>query len=174
LIDFQPSFMNSMAQTPGVLRRAEFLTSVAARLRVPTLITEQYPSRMGGTFASLIESAGDEARGFGKMTFSATEVTDFMLALDATGRHQVILAGCETHICVNQTAHGLIERGYQVVLATDAICGRGEEASASALRRMVRAGAIESHTESIVYEWLQTAEHPQFREILQLVKAAAN
>ena len=173
LIDLQPTFMRPMPDGPTVVRRARFLTEVATLLQVPILVTEQYPARMGGTDPGIAEVLPGATKPIPKMTFSACGESAFMLQLDGTGRSQVILTGCETHICVAQTALDLIARGFQVILAADAITGRGEEARKSSLRRMASAGAIESHTESITYEWLHTAEHPKFKDILGLVKTYA-
>lgn len=172
LVDFQPKFMAPMPDAQTVVARANFLARVAERLTVPILITEQYPDRMGHTdqnlFLNLVRP--DDIPIFGKMEFSAYLAPGFADHLASLGRNHVIVAGVETHICVNQTVHHLLESEYDVTLATDAITGRGEDARASALRRMVAAGAVASHTESITYEWMGSAEHAAFRDILSMVK----
>ncbi len=170
VIDFQPSFMKAIPGVESALARAIFLVRAAALLEVPILVTEQYATRMGGSHPDLLAALPAGTKTFDKMAFSAFGSEEFLAELEATNRPQVILVGMETHICVNQTAHDLIESGYEVLLAADAISGRGQDAHDSAMRRMVQAGAVEAHTESIVYEWMETAEHPQFKAVLGLVK----
>jgi len=168
LIDVQPTFMKPILGADRILRRCMFLLEMAKLLGVPILATEQNPSRMGGLdegLANLLEVAP-----IGKMCFSSARSAEFNAALDGLRRKQAVLVGIETPICVNQTAHDLIDRGYEVLLAVDAIGARSAEMHEVALRRMGKIGAVESHTESIAYEWLESAEDSCFREALAIVK----
>lgn len=171
VVDIQPSFLNPILGKDAVLHRSKFLVEAATALGVPILATEQYPERMKGTEESLgglLTAAG--APVFGKMSFSCSGCSQFVDELERLGKTQVVLVGIETHICVNQTAHHLLENGKAVFLAADAISARSEEMHSIAMRRMVHAGAIPTHTESVVYEWMDTAEHPKFRDVLSIVK----
>jgi nicotinamidase-related amidase len=169
VVDIQPSFLDPIAGKERVLRRSEFLLKIANLLEIPSLATEQYPSRMGGTHESLLPHLVQECV-LGKMSFSCAGCSEFVDALDNLQRDQVVLVGIETHICVNQTAHHLLRRGYEVFLAADATGSRSDDAHKVGLKRMRQAGAVISHTESIVYEWMGSAEHPQFRDALKVVK----
>jgi nicotinamidase-related amidase len=170
LIDVQPSFLAPIVGAEHVLGRCKFMLEIAALLDVPVIATEQYPSRMGGTHEDLIPLLRTQP--VGKMCFSCGRSQDFNSALEATGRRQAILIGIETPICVNQTAHDLLGRKFEVLIAADAVGARSAEMHHVALRRMAAAGAILAQTDSIAYEWLETAEHPKFREALAIVKAA--
>ena len=169
VVDIQPSFLDPIEGSERVLRRSEFLLRIASLLDVPALATEQYPSRMGGTHESLTPFMAQECV-LGKMSFSCAGCSEFVDALDNLQREQVVLVGIETHICVNQTAHHLLQRGYEVFLAADATGSRSGEAHKVGLKRMRQAGAVISHTESIAYEWMGSAEHPSFRDALKIVK----
>ncbi|MBL8086743.1 MAG: isochorismatase family protein [Chthonomonas sp.] len=173
VVDLQPSFMAPMPGRDEVVMRARFLVQVAAAMNVPILATEQVPARMGHTDERILEVLPATATVFPKTAFSAWRATGVDLELRKMRRKQVVLVGAETHICVTQTAHDLIEHGFQVVLATDAITGRGAETRRTALQRMAAIGCIESHTESVTYEWLESSEHAAFKTVLGLVKAAA-
>jgi len=87
------------------------------------------------------------------------------------GKTQAVIVGIETHICVNQTAQQLAAKGVEVFIAEDAVTCRSKSAHESALRRLRHAGVEVTHTESVVYEWMKDAKHPQFRQVLELVKA---
>jgi nicotinamidase-related amidase len=80
------------------------------------------------------------------------------------------LAGLEAHICILQTALGLVNSGKQVFIAEDAVISRNPANKANALARLREAGCIISNTESIVFEWLGKAEGDAFKAISKLVR----
>lgn len=169
-IDLQPAFLQAIHEKERVLARAKFLLECAALLGVPTLATEQNPERMGGTDPGVQPLLGADA--FPKHVFSCVGCEEFDAALAALGRHQVVLVGIETHICVNQTAHHLLAAGYDVMVAADAMSARTPSMHVIGLERMRAAGAVVAHSESVVYEWMGSAAHPAFRDVLRVVKAA--
>lgn len=88
------------------------------------------------------------------------------------GRNTAILVGIETHICVYQTAHDLLDDGLEVIVCADAVSARTIDRHEVGLARLRDAGAVVAHTEAIVYEWMRSADHPSFRDVLKLVKGA--
>ena len=105
------------------------------------------------------------------MTFSAWGAKPFVKSIDHYKRSQIVLVGIETHICVNQTAHDLMDEDLDVIVCADAVGARPGGMHEIGLKRMADEGAALAHTESVVYEWLQSADHPAFRDVLALVKA---
>jgi len=89
---------------------------------------------------------------------------------DEEGRGVVVIAGCEAHVCLMQTALGLLEEDFDVWVVTDACSSRTERNRDAAFDRLAGAGAELVTTEMVAFEWLRTAEHPAFREVLGLVK----
>ncbi|MBS1720823.1 MAG: isochorismatase family protein [Armatimonadetes bacterium] len=168
VVDIQPKFLASIHENERVLRRAEFLLKVAGALSVPVYATEQNVERMGGTHEALVPLIQSTSQ---KMVFSAA-TPEVMTWLKASGRSHVVLVGIETHICVTQTALDLIAAGYGVVLAEDALSASTQARHELGLKRMAAGGATSIHTEALAYEWMATAEHPAFREVLKLVKEA--
>ena len=69
-----------------------------------------------------------------------------------------------------QTALGLLEEEFEVWVVTDACSSRTERNRDAAFDRLAGAGAELVTTEMVAFEWLRTAEHPAFREVLALVK----
>jgi nicotinamidase-related amidase len=177
VVDMQPTFLAAIHEKERVLSRCRFLVEMAFLLGVPVLATEQNVARMGGTeesLASLFSAHG--VKPVDKMCFSCCGSTDFMSLLEETGRKQVILVGIETHICVNQTAHDLLEDTtdlfHEVLIGADAVSSRSLEMHKVGLKRLRDAGTVIAHTESIAYEWLQSAQDPQFRDALKIVKGS--
>lgn len=169
VVDMQPAFLNPIHRGEAVLDRCRFLVQAARLLEVPVLATEQYPSRMGGTEESLAALLDGPVHP--KMAFSCLGSSDLVDELEKLKRSQVILCGIETHICVCQTAHDLADEDYDVFLAADAISARTEAMHEAAMARLKELGCTLVHTESALYEWMQSAEHPAFKQALSLVKA---
>lgn len=88
----------------------------------------------------------------------------------AGGAKTVLVTGCEAHICVLQTVIGLTELGYKAVLVADAAGSRKSSDHHAALRRARAHGAEIVTTEMAIFEWMETCEHPRFRDVLRLVK----
>lgn len=171
VVDLQPTFLKAIPDEAAIRHRTEFLARIGKLLDVPVWATEQNVGRMGGTDPELANCL--TAPAFPKMAFSCRECAGLASALAESGRNQAVLVGIETHICVSQTAHHFLERGLSVAVCADAVGARTEDRHHLGLERMRQAGAAIVHTESIAYEWLQTAEHPRFREALALVKQFA-
>lgn len=169
VVDLQPKFLAPIFESERVVRRAEFILKVAQLLDIPVFATEQNRERMGGTHESLLPLLAPSTTQE-KMRFSCFGCENLEVWLAQQHRRQVILVGIETHICVNQTAHNLVDLGYAPILAEDAISARTQVMHRNGIERMRAHGATIAHTESIAYEWMEGADHPQFREMLQIVK----
>jgi nicotinamidase-related amidase len=83
----------------------------------------------------------------------------------AAARESIVLAGCEAHVCLLQTALELIEEGKEVFVVADAVGSRREQDRDLALARMRQEGARIVSREMVVFEWLGEAATPLFREI---------
>ena len=102
------------------------------------------------------------------MTFDATRMPGFTAALP--DRPDLVVGGCETHVCVLQTVLGLLRAGRRVLVVRDAVGSRRAESKEAAIHRMERNGAEVVTTEMVVFEWLATAEDPRLRNVLDLVR----
>lgn len=170
VIDVQPKFMTAIADSDRVDARSRFLVEVAHALGVPILGTEQNRARMGELDPRIAERLSVPP--IDKMSFGCTGAPAFVAALEATGRRQVVVVGIETHICVSLTALSLVESGYSVVVCPDAVSSRTVERHKLGMERLRDGGVVPAHTEAVCYEWMDTAEHPKFRDVLSIVKSA--
>lgn len=164
LIDFQARLMPAIDDGPRLVANAGRLVAAAKLLEVPVTVTEQNPAGLGPTVPELAEAAPALA----KMSFDACGAPAFLEAV--AGDDDLILCGCEAHVCVGQTALSLLEHKRRVFVVQDAIGSRTPESKAVALRRLERCGAEIVTTEMVVFEWLRSAEHPQFRAAAKLIK----
>lgn len=166
VIDFQTRLMPAIAEGSERVRKAGHLIAAARLLHVPVSFTEQNPAGLGHTVADLASAPGE--RTLHKMTFDSLRTPAIARHLD-DGR-ALVVTGCEAHVCVLQTVLGLLDRGRRVYLVADAIGARMAIDRETALRRMERHGAEIVTTEMVLFEWLGSAEHPAFPEILALMK----
>jgi nicotinamidase-related amidase len=169
VIDIQDRLLPAMHDGERVVRNSSILLQAAATLRVPALLTEQYPKGLGATVPQVKAAAGDSPV-LEKMHFSAWSEPAIRECIVATERSQVVIAGIEAHVCVLQTALGLAESGHRVTVVADAISSRHPDSAAIARDRMQAAGVGLASTEMCLFEWLGTASHPDFKALSRLIK----
>lgn len=165
VIDLQAKLMPAIEDGAEVLRNAGRLIAAARLLGVEVVFTEQNPRGLGPTVAEL--GAPAEAV-LTKMSFDALADPD--VAARIGGAQTVVLIGCEAHVCVLQTALALRARGRAVALVADACGSRRGANQRAALERARDHGADVMTTEMVLFEWLGSATHPAFRDVLALVK----
>jgi|SRR5574344_552484 nicotinamidase-related amidase len=191
LVDYQEKLMPAIFEAQAVVANALRLAQAARLLQVPVWGTEHNPQKLGGNVPSVRVLC---ERTLGKMSFSAA--TDELLhtlrppvsARPASGnarslpkhlrkpevappeRPSIVVAGCEAHVCLLQTALELLEHEFEVWVVTDACSSRTERNRDAAFDRLAGAGAELVTTEMVVFEWLRDCEHPAFREALALIK----
>jgi nicotinamidase-related amidase len=166
LVDFQARLMPAIDGGASAVANARRLLDTAGMLGLPTLFTEQNAEGLGPTVAELLPNPADAVAH--KMTFDACRADGFTEMLP--NRPDVVVAGCEAHVCVLQTVLGLLDAGRRVFVVRDALGSRRTESKETAIRRMERHGAEIVTTEMVVFEWLGSAQHPRFRDALALIK----
>jgi nicotinamidase-related amidase len=164
LVDYQARLMPAIHGGDAVLAQALRLADAARLLGVPVLGTEQNPAGLGPNVATLRQRC---ASTLAKMHFDACE--DGLLARLAD-RPDVVIAGCEAHVCLLQTGLGLRRAGRGVWVVAQACGSRSPADHALAMQRLREAGAAVVSTEMVLFEWLQHCEHPAFKQVLALVK----
>lgn len=169
IVDIQDRLLPAVCERDAVVANAVVLLKAAAALDVPVLASEQYPKGIGHTVAAVAAQL-PEGSVIEKLHFSCLADTGFAGRLAALGRPQAVVAGLEAHVCVLQTAEGLLAAGHDVFVVADAISSRLPANHAAALRRLEAAGARIVTTEMVVFEWLARAGTPAFRELSRLIK----
>lgn len=164
VIDFQARLMPAIHGGEKVLLNAGRLTEAARFLGVPVVLTEQNPRGLGVT-APELAGAGPVVT---KMSFDACGEPAFLEAVAGDG--ELVVCGCEAHVCVGQTVLSLLAHRRRVIVAADAIGSRAPESREIAISRMAAHGAEIVTTEMVLFEWLRTAEHPQFRPVSKLIR----
>ncbi len=188
LVDYQAKLMPVIHQADAVLANARRLAKIANLLKLPVIGTEQNPEKLGSNdqeIRSLCQKT------LTKMHFGACE--DGLVELlreppkpmgnarslpkhiqrkqnNQEERNTVVIAGCEAHVCLLQTALGLLEEEFDVWVVTDACGSRTELNRDAAFDRLAGNGAELVTTEMVIFELLRSCEHPDFKAGLSLVK----
>jgi nicotinamidase-related amidase len=167
VVDMQDKLLNLIPGHETVIANAASLVRGAKILGVPAWATEQYPRGLGPTTSAIAALIPERPA---KTTFHCCAVPQLLEQL--YGRHvrHVTLVGIETHVCVAQTALELLDLSFHVQVAADAVASRHKVDWEFALRRLERAGAVVSTTESVLFEWTETADRPEFKAISELIK----
>jgi nicotinamidase-related amidase len=153
-----------------VERNVPILLRAADLVGVPVLVTEQYPKGLGHTIGPVKDAVPQGTAIVEKVVFSCGRSDEFRSLLEQTGRRTVILTGMETHVCVLQTAFDLVDRGYSVHVASDAVCSRTRENREVGLDLLRQKGAAITSTETVAFQWVGQAGTDTFKAISKLVK----
>lgn len=171
VIDVQEKLCVAMdsAVLGKLVKNIGIMLETAAEMAIPVLVTEQYVKGLGSTLTELKEKSSASPC-FEKMAFSCCGSSEFVEALKATGRNQVIVTGMETHVCVLQTVLELREAGFDVHIVRDAVMSRNKQNWQTAIETMTLAGAIPTSTESAMFQLLKVAGTDEFRKLSRLVR----
>jgi len=170
VVDMQARLLPLIPGSAKLIWNVGRLIEGAKILGVPVAATEQYPQGLGPTtpeLAARLESIPP------KVAFSCAECAEIFMGWRDRGIWKILVCGIETHVCVGQTVHDLIGEGFRVYVAADAVGARGAIDHEIALRRMDSSGATLTTVEAALFEWCARAGSPEFKQISQLVRAAA-
>lgn len=169
LIDIQGKLAGLMSDKERLFANLVILVKAARILGVPIIWCEQNPRALGPTIPELVENLSGLSP-IEKMSFSCCGDPAFEAALHKVQPSQAVLCGIESHVCVYQTAADLKAGGVEVAVVADAVSSRSPDNKQIALARMQAEGVCLTSTEMLLFEWMQTAKHPQFKDIARLVR----
>ncbi|MEJ6023407.1 isochorismatase family protein [Ramlibacter sp. PS4R-6] len=189
LVDYQERLLPAIHDGPAVLRNAVRLGKLAPLFGVPVWGTEENPQGLGPNVAEvralcaktlakthfsgcadgLVEMLRPPARQGGNAR-SLPKHLQKNAPETALQRPAVVIAGCEAHVCLMQTALDLLDEEFEVYVVTDACGSRTERNRDAAFDRLAGAGCELVTTEMVAFEWLRSSEHPAFRKVLELIK----
>jgi nicotinamidase-related amidase len=189
LVDYQARLLPAIAGSSDVLANALRLAQLARLMEVPAWGTEHSPDKLGETapelralyrktltktsFSAVADGLADALRPPARPQGGNARSLPKHLQKPAqpqAERGSIVIAGCEAHVCLLQTALDLLEEEFEVWVVTDACGSRTDRNRDAAFDRLAGAGCELVTTEMVAYEWLRSSDHPQFAEVLALVK----
>ena len=169
VIDPQEKLVKMIHNREEVVANIARLIKFASIFSIPVVLTEHYPQGLGYSVDEVKEVL-PAYQPVIKRIFSCFGVPEFAEALAATGRKRLLVVGIETHICVSQTVHDALQRGYHVQVVADGTGTRKREDHETALARLRHEGAVVTTSEALIYEVTYRADGEEFKKVLDLVK----
>ena len=170
VVDVQEAFRSAIGDFALAASNISRAVRGFSVLEIPVLITEQYPKGLGRTAEEVLLALPEKGEIFEKTAFSAFGSDEFADSLRSKGVRQIALCGFEAHVCVSQTAHDLIENGYEVHLLTDCVASRFDHDKRAGVDKMFAAGVVPSSVETALFELMRDSKHPSFKALQDLIK----
>ena len=167
IIDIQEKIIRPIFNKDSIIKNIKKLINAYQILEENIFVSEQNPLKLGGTIPELLPKVGFKK--FEKMEFSLANIQEFLKELENKKITNLIICGIETHICIQQTVLDCLEKGFEVILISDAMSSRNCIDHKVALKRMIQRGAISTTTESIIFELCKTANRKEFKEIRNII-----
>lgn len=172
IVDVQEKLFPLVEHPCEMLDKGLLLIEGCKLLDVPVVLSEQYPKGLGHTIQPIRERVGEEVPCFAKTTFSCTSTPLILAAIKEFKKTDWILMGIEAHVCILQTARGLLEEGFSVTVANDAISSRSIYDFSTAIAELRDMGARISSVETIIFELMQDSKHQNFKAVSELIKGS--
>ena len=167
IIDIQEKIIKPIFNKDSIIKNIKKLINAYQILEENIFVSEQNPPKLGVTIPELTPIAG--FRKFEKMEFSLAKLEEFLKELKDKKITNLIVCGIETHICIQQTVLDSLQKGFEVILISDAMGSRNRADHEIALQRMTQSGAFITTTESIIFELCKTADRKEFKEIRNII-----
>ncbi|MFC1716064.1 hydrolase [Candidatus Poribacteria bacterium] len=168
LVDIQERFLPVIHNMEAVIDNANKLVSGASILKVPLIVTEQYPKGLGHTVDGIHLDEGQEI--IEKISFDCFGCDDFVKKLEEMNVKSLVIFGVEAHVCVLKTALEAVARDYETHTIADAVSSRTAKNKALALERLRQSGVFIASTEMILFQLMDCAGTDEFKAISRLVK----
>lgn len=169
VVDIQGRLAREVVDSARLLKQIKTLIQCAKLLELPIVWLEQYPQGLGHTVEELAELMQSDSP-LEKTHFNALHEAPVVEAIKNTNKTQFMLCGIEAHVCVWQTAVGLLQLGYDVTVIEDCCSSRTLMSKAAGLQRMRDVGVSIKSLEMCVFELVKDAANPLFKKILPLIK----
>ncbi len=168
VIDIQEKLVNVMEYRDQLITEARRLIQAAVILKIPIVVTEQYPRGLGPTIPQIRELI-DGFAPIEKLAFSCCGESAYLEAIRHSGKKQVLLCGIEAHVCVLQTALDLRQEGFEVFVPENGVCSQKKYDWEAALKRMIHAGIVTTSVVSAIFEIMGVAGTDEFKAILKVI-----
>ena len=167
IVDIQEKIIRPIFNKDLMTKNIKKLIDAYLILDENIFVSEQNPSKLGKTIPELLPKRGFKK--IEKMEFSLANIQEFLKELKNKKITNLIVCGIETHICIQQTVLDCLQKGFEVILVSDAMSSRNRVDHEIALKRMTQHGAIPTTTESIIFELCKTADRKEFKEIRNII-----
>ena len=159
LIDHQSGLFQTVGDMPmpELRARAAALAKMATLSKLPVITTASVPQGPNGPLIPEIHQNAPHAKYVARRgEINAWDNPDFVAAVKATGRRQLIIAGTITSVCMAFPSISAVQDGYQVFAVVDASGTYSKMAQEITLARIVQAGVVPMDTAAVASELQRT------------------
>ena len=167
IIDIQEKIIGPIFNKDLITKNIKKLIDAYQILEENIFVSEQNPIKLGTTIPELLPKT--RYKKIEKMEFSLANKVEFLKEVEKKKITNLIVCGIETHICIQQTVLDSLQKGFEVILITDAMSSRNRLDHNVAIQRMIQKGATLTTTESIIFELCKTADRKEFKEIRKII-----
>ncbi|MBK9080440.1 MAG: isochorismatase family protein [Hyphomicrobium sp.] len=167
LIDHQSGLFQTIGDMPmpELRARAAALAKMASLAKLPVITTASVPQGPNGPLIPEIHENAPHAKYVGRRgEINAWDNAEFVAAVKATGKKQLIIAGTITSVCMAFPSIAAVQDGYQVFAVVDASGTYSKMAQEITLARIVQAGVVPMDTAAVASELQQTWNRPDAEE----------
>ena len=168
IIDVQDKLLKNVFNKDIIIRNIKKLIEASNILGIKVLSTEQNPLKLGNTTQDIRISL--QTKPSEKFSFSCSECKSIKEIIRSESIKNVMLCGVESHICIQQSALELTRYDLNVFVSIDAIGSRKSLDHDIAIKRLISNGINVTSTESAIFEWCNTSDRREFKEISNLIK----
>ena len=169
IVDVQEKLFPVMNEKQSLLRNLIILIKGFQLFKLPVIITEQVPEKLGNTIEE-IASLFDKVDPIVKSSFSCLGESKFLERLETINADEIILAGIESHVCIYQTSHDLLEQQKHVEVVVDSISSRNVNNHNTAIDRMKMEGVSLTSVEMLLFSFQKSASGDNFKKLVNLIK----
>lgn len=170
VIDVQDKLFSHVERSCEVMLAIQKVIQGFQILKLPILVSEQYPKGLGSTIAPLKAVLHEDQEYLVKTTFACTKDSLIQERMKNLKTNQWVLVGLEAHVCILQTAKDMLKNGQEVIILNDAITSRSLYDFSTAIAELRDCGARISSSETILFELLGDSQAAEFKQISQLIK----
>ncbi len=172
IVDPQKNLMKQIYKADHVIKVITFMVACARILEIPIIANTQYRKGLG-PYVEELEAILQDVPMVDKTEFGALANADTQVLLKTMPKtmNTHILVGCESHVCIYQTAMGVIEKGFIPWVVADGVSSSKKSYHELALKRLHSVGAIIGPAEMLIFELLGKADTPQFKKVLPHILA---
>jgi len=169
VIDVQEKFKKVIFNFDDVLNNLSKLIKAFQILKIPIIVTEQYPKGLGRTIKEL-DVLLKNNKHIEKTQFSCFDNNNFKKSIKLINIKNIIIVGIEAHVCVLRTILDGIKKSYNMHLVVDSVSSRKKLDKDVGIMRAQQSNAFITTTEMVIFQLLKSSKDIEFKEIRKLIK----
>lgn len=172
-IDHQPQMLFGTANfdRQSIINSVVALAKASRIFDVPVVLTTVETKSFSGNMWPQLKAVFPDQEPIERTSMNSWDDTNFVRAIEATGKKKIVLAGLWTETCIALPTIQAIHDGYEIYVAEDCCGDVSQLAHDNAMRRVVQAGAKPVTALTVLLEWQRDWAHREtYDAVMDLAK----